>query len=128
MWRKIPDWLIYLVIVIALYANANRASQKIGPLPPPPELGPMLPNETPRDERIIVNVKRADSGIGTAFAIDGNGRWMTARHVVDSCAGSANPSPMTFIPNVKLENAAFSLGSPKDDQVKLSVRFWHVTA
>lgn len=85
MWRKIPDWLIYLVIIFAIYANANRASEKIDAPPPPPELGPMLPNETPRDERVIVNVKRADSGIGTAFAIDGKGRWMTARHVVDSC-------------------------------------------
>ena len=74
-----------MVIVIALYANANRASLKIDALPPPPELGPMLPSETPRDERVVVNVKRANSGIGTAFAIDDKGRWMTARHVVDSC-------------------------------------------
>ena len=85
MWRKIPDWTIYLVIIIAIYANANRASQKIDTLPPPPELGPMLPNETPRDERVVVNVERAGSGIGTAFAIDNTGRWLTARHVVDSC-------------------------------------------
>ncbi|MDB2437826.1 serine protease [Hellea sp.] len=85
MWRKIPDWLIYLAIIIALYAYANRTSDKIDALPPPPELGPMLPNETPRDERVIVNVERAGSGIGTAFAIDDTGRWMTARHVVDSC-------------------------------------------
>lgn len=85
MWRKIPDWLIYLVIIIAIYANANRASQKIDAPHPPPELGPMLPNETPRDERIIVNVERESSGIGTAFAIDESGKWMTARHVVDSC-------------------------------------------
>lgn len=85
MWRKIPDWLIYLVIIIAIYANANRASEKIDAPHPPPELGAMLPNETPRDERIIVNVERAGSGIGTAFAIDDSGKWMTARHVVDSC-------------------------------------------
>ena len=82
---KIPDWVIYLVIIIAIYANANRASQRIDASPPPPELGPMLPNQTPRDEQVIVNVKRPDSGVGTAFAIDGKGQWMTARHVVDSC-------------------------------------------
>jgi len=85
MWRKIPDWLIYLVIIIALYASANQGSERLESFPPPPEIGPMLPSETPRDERVIVNVKRADSGVGTAFAIDNNGRWMTARHVVDSC-------------------------------------------
>ena len=85
MLRKIPDWLIYLTIVIVIYASANRSSRKIDAPHPPPQLGPMLPSETPRDERVVVNVKRANSGIGTAFAIDGKGRWMTARHVVDSC-------------------------------------------
>lgn len=85
MWRKVPDWLIYLVIIIAIYANANRAAERVDASPPPPELGPMLPNQTPRDEQVMVNVKRPDSGVGTAFAIDGKGNWMTARHVVDSC-------------------------------------------
>ena len=139
MWRKTPDWLIYLVIVIAIYANANRASEKIDAMPTPPELGPMLPSETPRDERVVVNVKRADSGIGTAFAIDEKGRWMTARHVVDSCdevgidignrkvlrvegyvsedsdtailqgLGNANPLLMTSTPDAKLANVDTSL-------------------
>lgn len=86
MWRKIPDWLFYLIIVILIYANSNRASQKIDPPAPPPVLGEMLPNESPRDERVVVNVPKAKSGIGTAFAIDAKGGWMTARHVVDSCS------------------------------------------
>jgi len=85
MWRKIPDWLFYLGIVALIYFNANRASEKIDAPPPPPELGAMLPSETPRDERVLVDVKKPKSGVGTAFAIDSKGRWMTARHVVDSC-------------------------------------------
>jgi len=85
MLRKIPDWFLYLLLLVVIYLNANRASEKIDAPPPPPELGPMLPSETPRDERVIVNVKRPASGVGTAFAIDNKGRWMTARHVVDSC-------------------------------------------
>jgi len=85
MWRNIPDWLFYLAVIIFIYINANNASERIDASPPPPELGPMLPTQTPRDEAVIVNVKRPDSGVGTAFAIDGKGRWMTARHVVDSC-------------------------------------------
>jgi len=85
MWRKIPDWLFYLIIVVLIYANSNRAAEKITPPSPPPELGPMLPSESPRDERVIVNVEKPKSGIGTAFAIDGEGSWITARHVVDSC-------------------------------------------
>ena len=85
MWRKIPDWLFYLGIVVLIYLNANRASDKIDAPPPPPELGAMLPSETPRDDRVVVDIKPPRSGIGTAFAIDNKGRWMTARHVVDSC-------------------------------------------
>ena len=85
MWRKIPDWLFYLIIVILIYANSNRASEKITPPSQPPELGPLLPSETPSDERIIVNIDKPKSGIGTAFAIDRKGHWITARHVVDSC-------------------------------------------
>lgn len=85
MWQKIPDWLFYLVIVVLIYANSNRASEKIIPPSQPPELGPLLPRENPQDERIIVNVDKPKSGIGTAFAIDRKGRWITARHVVDSC-------------------------------------------
>lgn len=89
MWRAIlrnfPDWLFYLVIVILIYANSNRASEKITPPLPPPELGAMLPSESPRDERVIVKVDKPRSGIGTAFAIDNDGQWITARHVVDNC-------------------------------------------
>jgi len=50
-----------------------------------PELGPMLPSESPRDENVVVNVEPATSSTGTAFAINDTGQWMTARHVVDSC-------------------------------------------
>ena len=68
-----------------IYANSNRAAEKISPPPQPPELGPLLPNQSPRDERIIVTLDKPRSGIGTAFAIDSKGHWITARHVVDSC-------------------------------------------
>ncbi len=86
MWRKTPDWLFYLIVVILIYANSNRASEKIDAPAPPPELGTMLPIESPRDERVVVSVEKPKSGIGTAFAIDTKGKWMTARHVVDSCS------------------------------------------
>jgi len=85
MWRKIPDWLFYLIIVVLIYANSNRASEKISPPSSPPDIGSMLPSESPRDERVIVNIEKPSSGIGTAFAINNNGQWITARHVVDSC-------------------------------------------
>ena len=85
MWTKIPDWLIYLAIVLLIYGTAKQQSTKIDTPDSPPELGEMLPSETPRDKRIVVAVQSPRSGIGTAFAISDNGKWMTARHVVDSC-------------------------------------------
>ena len=85
MWKKFPDWLVYLALVFMLYGYAKRQSTIIETPATPPDLGEMLPNESPRDDRIIVTVERPQSGIGTAFAINDTGTWMTARHVVDSC-------------------------------------------
>jgi S1-C subfamily serine protease len=83
--RFIPDWLIYLSIVIAMVTYANWDKPTIMPAPPLPELGPLLPSESPRDERILVQIDAPQSGIGTAFASTDDGEWITARHVVDGC-------------------------------------------
>ena len=59
----------------------------IVPEPPiSPELGPMLPSDSPRDEIVLVDVAPQRSGTGTAFSINDRGLWLTARHVVDSCS------------------------------------------
>ena len=52
---------------------------------PPPVLGPALPNITPSDPAVLVEIDKPSSGIGTAFAIDNKGTWLTARHVIDKC-------------------------------------------
>jgi S1-C subfamily serine protease len=85
MFRKIPDWVFYAVVVGLIYLNATRMSDDVSAPPPPPELGELLPSETPRDDQIITEVDIPRSGTGTAFAIDTQGNWLTARHVVDSC-------------------------------------------
>lgn len=77
--------MIYLGIVVAMVAYANYDKPNIAPAPQLPDLGPLLPSESPRDERILVQIEEAKSGIGTAFASSDNGEWVTARHVVDSC-------------------------------------------
>lgn len=53
--------------------------------PESPDLGPMLPSDSPRDEIVLVDVAPLQSGMGTAFSINDKGMWLTARHVVDSC-------------------------------------------
>ena len=85
MWRRIPDWLIYGLLLAFILSNAmNRSGGRDAPLPPP-ELGPSLPNARPSDPSVIVEIQKPASGVGTAFAIDKDGTWLTARHVVDSC-------------------------------------------
>ncbi len=61
-------------------------SDDVSAPPPPPELGPLLPSESPRDDQIITQIDIPRSGTGTAFAIDNEGNWLTARHVVDGCS------------------------------------------
>lgn len=48
--------------------------------------GEPLPDSAPFDERVLVQVGEAEDGIGTAFAINESGAWLTARHVVDGCS------------------------------------------
>lgn len=55
------------------------------PQPTPAVTGPSLPKSSPLDPTIIVEIPAPTTSIGTAFAIDNNGTWLTARHVVDSC-------------------------------------------
>lgn len=85
MRAKFPDWLFYFLIVILIYMNAVRGHPNLESSMPPPDLGPLLPGEMPNDDVIRIDVEAPSSGAGTAFAIDQNGTWLTARHVIDSC-------------------------------------------
>jgi serine protease Do len=83
------DWVLYLlvftVVVGTLFANERSAD---APEPPPTMLesdGPTLPPPSILDEQILVQVDEPKDGIGTAFAVNTKGDWVTARHVVDGC-------------------------------------------
>lgn len=82
---RIPDWAIYFLIVFLIYINAAKSSPDLEGSVPPPDLGPMMPSESPRDLAVLVEMDAPSSGIGTAFAVDKSGTWLTARHVVDGC-------------------------------------------
>jgi len=86
--RWIPDWILYtLALGVVLWAVFSDGSDDTPP--PPPEAiekeGAMLPPPSAFDERVLVQVSSPKSGIGTAFAINGEGQWLTARHVVEGC-------------------------------------------
>lgn len=85
--RRFPDWIVYGVLLLVLIMVAYEVEQDVvvADAPESPELGPMLPSDSPRDEIVLVDVAPLQSGMGTAFAINNDGMWLTARHVVDSC-------------------------------------------
>ena len=88
---RIPDWLIYgaaigLVVTASLMQRENADAP---PAPPPPDEveGALLGPVTPFDPAVTVNAPDIpfQPASGTAFSIAAEGRWVTARHVVEGC-------------------------------------------
>jgi S1-C subfamily serine protease len=91
---RLPDWLVYLAVVLALLiAAVGRQERADAPPPPPPvpgEEGIPLGPASPFDPSVVVDVPgKAEPGVGTAFSVADSGVWITARHVVDGCAQAA---------------------------------------
>jgi len=85
--KTFPDWIVYGLALVMFVWTAYGVEQDIVIVDPPesPELGPLLPSDSPRDEIVLVDVAPRQSGTGTAFSINDEGLWLTARHVVDGC-------------------------------------------
>lgn len=91
---RLPDWLAYLAVVLALLIVAvGRQEDADAPAPPPPvagEEGLPLGPASPFDPSVVVDVpEKAEPGVGTAFSVAESGVWVTARHVVDGCDQTA---------------------------------------
>ena len=87
---RVPDWLIYGVVVLALLMVATTRRERVynPPAPPPPDEaeGALLGPVTPFDPMVMVETPpHFQPSMGTAFAISSEGRWLTARHVVEGC-------------------------------------------
>lgn len=86
--RVLPDWLIYIIaiaLVVVLLFAIDRRSDAPSALPGDARAGAFLPPPSLYDPQVLVRVGEAESGLGSAFAINRDGWWLTARHVVDSC-------------------------------------------
>lgn len=88
MIRLIPDWLLYIIVIITVVFVLFRIDQRADApeaLPDQPEVGQFLPPPSMYDPEVLVEVGPVSSGLGSAFAISEDGWWVTARHVVDAC-------------------------------------------
>jgi serine protease Do len=91
---RLPDWLIYAAIVVALLiAAVSRRAHVDAPAAPPPAPaaeGVALGPASPFDPAVVVEVSgKTEPGAGTAFSIASSGTWVTARHVVEGCSRAA---------------------------------------
>lgn len=103
------DILIYVsalvLMVLVLFALAPDADV---PAAAPPsdfaeEMGPLLPDPSPLDEMVLVQVGEPQNGVGTAFAVNEKGDWLTARHVVEGCTKvTLEVAPGNFVPVARI--------------------------
>jgi S1-C subfamily serine protease len=86
-----PDWLVYSAVLGALLIGSlkGRENANAPPAPPSPDEteGALLGPVTPFDPAVTVTTPDIpfQPASGTAFSVSREGRWVTARHVVEGC-------------------------------------------
>jgi S1-C subfamily serine protease len=145
---RIPNWVVFCLAGMALASvilfrpdeTSAPALRRTGP-----ELavagGPRpLPPADAFDERVVVDVEAPSDGLGTAFAINQAGYWLTARHVAEGCerlgivvAGSrilavddVRLSRNADLALLKTDRAPVALGLELDPSLSLGDRGFHV--
>lgn len=106
--RFIPDWLVYTLALLAIVGGvfSNVPDQDAPPATPDSieREGATLPPPSAFDETVLVRVDKPKDGIGTAFSINTDGQWLTARHVVDGCDDvSLLVAPNRYLPVEKVD-------------------------
>lgn len=90
-FRRPPDWSLYAGSLALLTGACLWLSEKADAPPAPQAAGAveaaLLGPVTPFDPAVVVDAPEdaPASRAGTAFSIAGEGRWITARHVVEGC-------------------------------------------
>lgn len=89
---RLPDWLIYSAVVVAVLVAA-RGRQENADAPPPPPIsaveaqlatGSLSETQAGAGEVPVPEALSA-AQTGTAFSVAQDGVWLTARHVVQDC-------------------------------------------
>ncbi len=91
---RLPDWLVYFAVVVALTVAALGRRERADAPPPPPPMpsgeGFALGPSSPFDPSVVIKAPgAAGPDSGTAFSVADTGVWVTARHVVEGCTRAA---------------------------------------
>jgi len=141
---RLPDWLVYVAVVGVLIVAAVQAREDVytPPAPPPPDEaeGALLGPVTPFDDTVTVNAPDIpfQPAAGTAFSIAGEGRWVTARHVVEGCrrpaivvgggravAADVRLAPRADVALLLTDGGPPALHVPNDLPLRLGQRAFH---
>ena len=111
---RLPDWTIYAAVIGALLiVSLGRREKADAPHVPEDDEahGPLLGPVTPFDPSVTVIAPDVpfQPSSGTAFSIAGDGRWVTARHVVEGCR-----RPALLVGGERAVAAAFRLAPHAD--------------
>jgi serine protease Do len=142
---RIPDWLIYLIVIGAIVWVLFRLDNPDDAAPPSmpgsEAIGPVLPPASIFDPEVLVEVGPQQSGVGTAFAIDQTGWWLTARHVVADCKDvgisvgrraaarvkTVRPAPFADLALLKTDRAPEALAlDTGEDKLRIGQLAYHV--
>ncbi len=144
--RQVPDWLVYGVAIGLLVWGLQRTGEDEGDYPDTPApldaggQGELLGPATPYDDVVVVEAHgRAQPGLGTAFSIDDDGVWLTARHVVEGCrravvltGGDAGLETVVRLSNaydialLRTEGAPLPLTSALQAPLRIGQRAYHI--
>jgi hypothetical protein len=85
---KLPDWLIYLAVVLALIIAAVGRQENVDAPPPPPvsaDEAAALSVDTAAAGHVTLPPDLSPSRLSTAFSIADKGAWLTAARGVTNC-------------------------------------------
>ena len=73
------------MFVLVMFSAGTRHADAPPPPPTADEIGRELAPPSQFDEQILIQTQRPQDGVGTAFAVNEDGYWLTAKHVVEGC-------------------------------------------
>lgn len=142
---RVLDLLAYMtalgVVVLVLFSSRTPgANAPPAPLHSVENIGEALAPPSRFDEQVLIQAASPRDGVGTAFAINTDGYWLTARHVVEGCrdvglfvrTGAYVPAedirvhPLFDLAIIKTDGAPSAVRLNLDKDLKVGIEGFHV--